>query len=57
MNLKKIAASIAALGAVTFAHAANVEFYGSIDNSVSYIKANPNFERDFQKASFNCPND
>ena len=39
MNLKKIAASIAALGAVTFAHAANVEFYGSIDNSVSYIKA------------------
>ena len=30
MNLKKIAASIAALGAVTFAHAANVEFYGSI---------------------------
>lgn len=40
MNLKKIAASIAALGAVTFAHAANVEFYGSIDNSVSYIKAN-----------------
>ena len=39
MHLKKIAASIAALGAVTFAHAANVEFYGSIDNSVSYIKA------------------
>ena len=39
MNQKKIAASIAALGAVTFAHAANVEFYGSIDNSVSYIKA------------------
>ena len=38
-DLKKIAASIAALGAVTFAHAANVEFYGSIDNSVSYIKA------------------
>lgn len=21
------------------------------------LSANPNFERDFQKASFNCPND
>ena len=33
MNLKKIAASIAALGAVTFAHAANVACKSSKDHS------------------------